>query len=247
MKQAELAAREQSADHRPRATRSSGGARRWDRPAPRARSPRSCQKNGQADRHHRRRARVAARTAARRGGLRKLSLEGLREDRIPVVAGGSDHVGGVRRAGPRQMTVAEGALRDGVLWDLLGRVHHRDIREVTVDQFAQPLPRGPGAGAARGTSPRALRGTRRGRRARAREFLDWAGGCTRSACRSRRARTTSTPPTSSRMRTCPASRARSRDGCRTWCWRSAASSPRCARAFDDDRGWRDLALCLRWR
>jgi exopolyphosphatase/guanosine-5'-triphosphate,3'-diphosphate pyrophosphatase len=37
----------------------------------------------------------------------------------------------------RQMTVAEGALRDGVLWDLLGRVHHRDIRDVTVDQFAR--------------------------------------------------------------------------------------------------------------
>jgi exopolyphosphatase/guanosine-5'-triphosphate,3'-diphosphate pyrophosphatase len=31
--------------------------------------------------------------------------------------------------------VAEGALRDGVLWDLLGRVHHRDIRDVTVEQF----------------------------------------------------------------------------------------------------------------
>ena len=37
----------------------------------------------------------------------------------------------------RRMTVAEGALRQGVLWDLLGRVHHRDIREVTIDQFAQ--------------------------------------------------------------------------------------------------------------
>jgi exopolyphosphatase/guanosine-5'-triphosphate,3'-diphosphate pyrophosphatase len=36
-----------------------------------------------------------------------------------------------------EMTVAEGALRDGVLWDLLGRVHHRDIREVTVEQFAR--------------------------------------------------------------------------------------------------------------
>jgi exopolyphosphatase/guanosine-5'-triphosphate,3'-diphosphate pyrophosphatase len=35
------------------------------------------------------------------------------------------------------MTVAEGALRDGVLWDLLGRVHHRDIREVTIEQFAR--------------------------------------------------------------------------------------------------------------
>jgi exopolyphosphatase/guanosine-5'-triphosphate,3'-diphosphate pyrophosphatase len=36
-----------------------------------------------------------------------------------------------------EMTVAVGALRDGVLWDLLGRVHHRDIREVTVEQFAR--------------------------------------------------------------------------------------------------------------
>jgi exopolyphosphatase/guanosine-5'-triphosphate,3'-diphosphate pyrophosphatase len=35
------------------------------------------------------------------------------------------------------MTVAEGALRQGVLWDLLGRVHHRDIREVTVEQFVR--------------------------------------------------------------------------------------------------------------
>jgi exopolyphosphatase/guanosine-5'-triphosphate,3'-diphosphate pyrophosphatase len=36
-----------------------------------------------------------------------------------------------------RMTIAEGALRQGVLWDLLGRVHHRDIREVTVDQFVR--------------------------------------------------------------------------------------------------------------
>ena len=36
-----------------------------------------------------------------------------------------------------EMAVAEGALRQGVLWDLLGRVHHRDIREVTVEQFTR--------------------------------------------------------------------------------------------------------------
>jgi exopolyphosphatase/guanosine-5'-triphosphate,3'-diphosphate pyrophosphatase len=35
------------------------------------------------------------------------------------------------------MSLADGALRQGVLWDLLGRVHHRDIREVTVDQFVR--------------------------------------------------------------------------------------------------------------
>ena len=71
------------------------------------------------------------------GELRRLALPGLREDRIPVVAGGVAIMSGIfdelRLA---EMTVAEGALRDGVLWDLLGRVHHRDIREVTIDQFA---------------------------------------------------------------------------------------------------------------
>jgi exopolyphosphatase/guanosine-5'-triphosphate,3'-diphosphate pyrophosphatase len=70
------------------------------------------------------------------GDFRKLSLEGLREDRIPVVAGGVAIMSGVfAELGIAQMTVAEGALRDGVLWDLLGRVHHRDIRDVTVEQF----------------------------------------------------------------------------------------------------------------
>ncbi len=72
------------------------------------------------------------------GELRKVSLPGLREDRVPVVAGGVAIMSGVfDELGLSEMTVAEGALRDGVLWDLLGRVHHRDIREVTVEQFVR--------------------------------------------------------------------------------------------------------------
>ncbi|HEX7606099.1 MAG TPA: exopolyphosphatase, partial [Usitatibacter sp.] len=72
------------------------------------------------------------------GDLRKLSLAGLREDRVPVVAGGAAIMSGVfAELSLARMTVAEGALRDGVLWDLLGRVHHRDIREVTIDQFVR--------------------------------------------------------------------------------------------------------------
>ncbi len=72
------------------------------------------------------------------GELRKLALAGLREDRVPVVAGGVAIMCGVfDELGLDEMTVAEGALRDGVLWDLLGRVHHRDIREVTVEQFVR--------------------------------------------------------------------------------------------------------------
>jgi exopolyphosphatase/guanosine-5'-triphosphate,3'-diphosphate pyrophosphatase len=55
-----------------------------------------------------------------------------------VVAGGVAIMSGVfAELSLTQMTVAEGALRDGVLWDLLGRVHHRDIREVTIDQFVR--------------------------------------------------------------------------------------------------------------
>ncbi len=72
------------------------------------------------------------------GDFRKLALAGLREDRVPVVAGGVAIMSGVfDELGLDRMTVAEGALRDGVLWDLLGRVHHRDIREVTVEQFVR--------------------------------------------------------------------------------------------------------------
>jgi exopolyphosphatase/guanosine-5'-triphosphate,3'-diphosphate pyrophosphatase len=72
------------------------------------------------------------------GDLKKVALEGLREDRVPVIAGGAAIMSAIfAELGLEEMTVAEGALRDGVLWDLLGRVHHRDIREVTVDQFAQ--------------------------------------------------------------------------------------------------------------
>jgi exopolyphosphatase/guanosine-5'-triphosphate,3'-diphosphate pyrophosphatase len=72
------------------------------------------------------------------GDFKKLTLLGLREDRVPVVAGGVAIMSGIfDELSIREMTVAEGALRQGVLWDLLGRVHHRDIREVTVEQFAK--------------------------------------------------------------------------------------------------------------
>lgn len=72
------------------------------------------------------------------GDFRKLDLVGLREDRVPVVTGGVAIMSAVfDELELGHMTVAEGALRDGVLWDLLGRVHHRDIREVTVEQFAR--------------------------------------------------------------------------------------------------------------
>ncbi|NJD89132.1 MAG: exopolyphosphatase [Betaproteobacteria bacterium] len=72
------------------------------------------------------------------GDVRKLDLPGLREERLPVFAGGLAIMSAVfTELSLTKMTIAEGALRQGVLWDLLGRVHHRDIREVTVDQFVR--------------------------------------------------------------------------------------------------------------
>jgi exopolyphosphatase/guanosine-5'-triphosphate,3'-diphosphate pyrophosphatase len=72
------------------------------------------------------------------GDLKRISIAGLREDRIPVVAGGVAIMSAAfAELDLGRMTVAEGALRQGVLWDLLGRVHHRDIRDVTVEQFAK--------------------------------------------------------------------------------------------------------------
>jgi exopolyphosphatase/guanosine-5'-triphosphate,3'-diphosphate pyrophosphatase len=72
------------------------------------------------------------------GDIRKLSIAGLREERVPVFPGGVVIMSAVfSELGLDEMTVADGALRQGVLWDLLGRVHHRDIREVTVEQFAK--------------------------------------------------------------------------------------------------------------
>jgi exopolyphosphatase/guanosine-5'-triphosphate,3'-diphosphate pyrophosphatase len=72
------------------------------------------------------------------GDMKKVSIEGLREERLPVISGGVAIMSAVfRELGIEKMTVAEGALRQGVLWDLLGRVHKADIRDVTVEGFVR--------------------------------------------------------------------------------------------------------------
>ncbi len=70
------------------------------------------------------------------GNVRNLSLPGLKPDRRPVIAGGFAIMHALfEELGIEAMTVAQGAMREGILWDLLGRVHHHDMREVTVAQF----------------------------------------------------------------------------------------------------------------
>ncbi|HEX9431677.1 MAG TPA: exopolyphosphatase [Burkholderiales bacterium] len=63
-------------------------------------------------------------------------IAGLRPNRAPVLPGGLAIMSAVLdELGIEAMKVSEGALRHGVLYDLLGRVEHRDMREVTVAQF----------------------------------------------------------------------------------------------------------------
>src|ERR671936_88709 len=63
-------------------------------------------------------------------------IGGLRPNRAPVLPGGVAIMKAVfDELGIEAMKVSEGALHHGVLYDLLGRVEHRDMREVTVAQF----------------------------------------------------------------------------------------------------------------
>ncbi|HTY03407.1 MAG TPA: exopolyphosphatase [Rhodocyclaceae bacterium] len=72
----------------------------------------------------------------RTGNVGRLQLDGLRADRLPVLPGGLAIMSAVfKEFGLEHMSFSEGALRLGVLYDLLGRHHHEDLREITVDQL----------------------------------------------------------------------------------------------------------------
>lgn len=63
-------------------------------------------------------------------------IAGLRPNRAPVLPGGVAIMSAVfDELGVDAMKVSDGALRHGVLYDLLGRFQHRDMREATVAQF----------------------------------------------------------------------------------------------------------------
>jgi exopolyphosphatase/guanosine-5'-triphosphate,3'-diphosphate pyrophosphatase len=63
-------------------------------------------------------------------------IKGLRPNRAPVLPGGlAIMIAVFDELGLPSIKVSEGALRHGVLYDLLGRVQHRDMREATVAQF----------------------------------------------------------------------------------------------------------------
>lgn len=72
------------------------------------------------------------------GHAAKAGLAGMRPDRVPVLPGGVAIMSAVfKELGLEEMVYSEGALRLGVLYDLLGRYHHEDMREATVKRFIQ--------------------------------------------------------------------------------------------------------------
>lgn len=72
----------------------------------------------------------------RAGSANALKLDALPIERLPVLAGGVAIMSAVfSELGLERMTYSTGALRLGVLYDLLGRFHHHDMRDLTVQQF----------------------------------------------------------------------------------------------------------------
>jgi exopolyphosphatase / guanosine-5'-triphosphate,3'-diphosphate pyrophosphatase len=72
----------------------------------------------------------------RAGSAAQLQLAALRVDRIPVLPGGIAIMAATMAAlDIEQLTYSRGALRLGVLYDLIGRFHHQDMRDATVREF----------------------------------------------------------------------------------------------------------------
>jgi exopolyphosphatase / guanosine-5'-triphosphate,3'-diphosphate pyrophosphatase len=72
------------------------------------------------------------------GDISYIELPGLRPDRQPVLAGGLAILYAVLdELNIDVLTPATGAMRQGILYDMLGRFHHHDMRDVTVAQFMQ--------------------------------------------------------------------------------------------------------------
>ena len=69
--------------------------------------------------------------------INDLNLPDLDTERLPVFAGGVAIVYATFKSlSIEQMTVSDGALREGLIQDLLGRLYHHDMRSATVQSMA---------------------------------------------------------------------------------------------------------------
>jgi exopolyphosphatase/guanosine-5'-triphosphate,3'-diphosphate pyrophosphatase len=72
------------------------------------------------------------------GHIRELTLEPITEDRRPVFPGGLSILAEVFSVlDIKEMKIAEGAMREGLLYDMLGRYRREDARERTVRAMQQ--------------------------------------------------------------------------------------------------------------
>ena len=72
------------------------------------------------------------------GTVDRLRLQGLKSERAPVFAGGLAILRAIFRSLEIDaMHVASGALREGVLHDLVGRIRHDDVRDHTIRLMAE--------------------------------------------------------------------------------------------------------------
>ncbi len=72
------------------------------------------------------------------GEVEKLDLEGIKPDRRTIFPAGLAILEAIFDALElKRMAHSEGALREGVLYDLLGRHHHEDVRERTISSLME--------------------------------------------------------------------------------------------------------------
>jgi exopolyphosphatase/guanosine-5'-triphosphate,3'-diphosphate pyrophosphatase len=72
------------------------------------------------------------------GHMDKLNLPGLTKDRVPVFPGGLAVLQAIMEGLKiDRMAVSDGALREGLVYDLLGRIRHEDVRARTIEGLAR--------------------------------------------------------------------------------------------------------------
>ncbi len=72
------------------------------------------------------------------GTVDSLSLDGMPPDRAQVLAPGAAILSAVfERFEVDRMFASDGALREGLVYDLVGRIHQQDIREDTIRSFSE--------------------------------------------------------------------------------------------------------------
>lgn len=70
------------------------------------------------------------------GDIEKVHLPTLKDDRKPVFAGGlAILIAAFETLKINNMTVSDGALREGLLYDLIGRIHHEDTRDNSISSL----------------------------------------------------------------------------------------------------------------